>query len=93
MSGIQRQGDQNIKGGIAGVGIPSVRANGNPVSTNGTNITGHAPWGRPHPKHASSVTSGGSSSVRAGSIPVNSGGNPDACGQPRSNGSGDVSLG
>lgn len=93
MPGIQRQGDQNIKGGIAGIGVPSVKANGNPVSVNGTSISGHAPFGRPHPPHAGSVTAGGASSVSAGGTPVNTGGNADACGQPRSNGSGNVGVG
>ena len=64
MPAVQRQGDSNSAGGAATSGVASVRVNGRPVVVNGTGVSGHAPWGPPHPPHASASTKGGSSNVR-----------------------------
>lgn len=93
MPAVQRQGDPNSAGGVATGGISSVRVNGRPVVVNGTSVSAHAPWGPPHPPHASPVTTGGSGSVRAGNKPINVTGNSDTCGHTRSAGSGDVRIG
>lgn len=93
MPPVQRQGDPNSAGGAATGGVGSVRVNNRPIVVDGTSVSAHAPWGRPHPPHASTVTSGGVGSVRAGNIPVNVDGNPDVCGHPRTAGSGDVRAG
>lgn len=93
MPPVQRQGDPNNAGGAATGGVGSVRVNGQPVVVDGTGVAGHAPWGRPHPPHASPTTTGGVGSVRAGGIPVNVDGNPDTCGHTRTSGSGDVRAG
>ena len=93
MPPVQRQGDPNSAGGAATSGVASVRVNNKPIVVDGTSVAGHAPWGRPHPPHASTVTTGGVGSVRAGNIPVNVDGNSDACGHPRTAGSSDVRAG
>lgn len=92
MPAVQRQGDSNSAGGAATSGVASVRVNGRPVVVNGTGVAGHAPWGRPHPPHASASTKGGSATVRAGGIPINRTGDTDTCGHPRAGGSPDVRV-
>jgi uncharacterized Zn-binding protein involved in type VI secretion len=90
MPAVQRQGDTNSAGGAAGVGVASVRVNGKPIVVVGTSVSAHAPWGRPHPPHAATVTAGGSGTVRAGGIPVIRTTDADRCGHPRQGGSPDV---
>jgi len=93
MPPVQRQGDPNNAGGTAKPGVGSVRVNGRPIVVVGTGVDPHAPWGRPHPPHQATTTTGGVSSVRAGNIPVNVDGDPDGCGHTRTSGSGDVRAG
>ena len=93
MPPVQRQGDPNNAGGAAGTGVASVRVNNLPVVVDGTSVSAHAPWGKPHPPHASPVTTGGVGSVRAGNIPINVDGNPDTCGHSRTSGSPNVRVG
>lgn len=93
MPPVQRQGDPNSSGGQAKSGVASVRVNGQPVVVNGTVVSAHAPWGRPHPPHAATTTGGGVSTVRAGGVPINVDGNADGCGHVRQNGSPNVRAG
>lgn len=93
MPSVQRQGDSNSAGGSAKLGVSSVRVNGQPVVVNGTSVSAHAPWGRPHPRHASTTTGGGVASVRAGGVPINVTGNADGCGHVRQGGSPNVRAG
>ena len=93
MPAAQRQGDTNSAGGAATSGVASVRVNGIPVVVDGTSVSAHAPWGRPHPPHAAATTTGGSATVRAGGIPVNRTGDTDTCGHARVGGSPDVRVG
>lgn len=93
MPPVQRQGDPNNAGGTNTSGVGSVRVNNKPIVVDGTVVSGHAPWGRPHPPHAAATTTGGVGSVRAGGIPVNVDGNADTCGHTRTAGSGDVRAG
>ena len=65
MPAVQRQGDSNSAGGQATGGIASVRVNGRPIIVAGGSVSGHAPWGKPHPPHASATVKGGSASLRA----------------------------
>lgn len=92
MPSVQRQGDTNSAGGAATSGVASVRVNGKPVVVNGTSVSAHAPWGRPHPPHAGPTTTGGSGTVRAGGIPINRTGDADTCGHARVGGSPDVRV-
>ena len=89
----QRQNDTNSAGGAATSGVSSVRVNGKPVVVNGMSVSPHAPWGKPHPPHASASTANGSTTVRAGGIPVVRTGDADTCGHPRVGGSPDVKVG
>jgi len=90
MPAVQRQGDSNSAGGQATGGVASVRVNGRPIIVAGGSVSGHAPWGKPHPPHAAATVKGGSASVRAGGKPVIRTGDTDTCGHPRSGGSADV---
>ena len=92
MPAVQRQGDTNSAGGAATSGVASVRVNGKPVVVNGTSVSAHAPWGRPHPPHAGPTTTGGSATVRAGGKPVVRTGNVDTCGHARVGGSPNVRV-
>jgi uncharacterized Zn-binding protein involved in type VI secretion len=92
MPAVQRVGDSNSAGGQATGGVPSVRVNGRPVVVVGNGVTGHAPWGKPHPPHAAATVTGGSVSVRAGGKPVIRTGDVDTCGHPRVGGSADVRV-
>ena len=95
MPSVQRQGDPNTVGGIARVGVASVRANGRPIITNGSPVSAHTCCGqRGCPgTHCGGVTTGGSGTVRAGGKPVVYTGSSDSCGHTRSGGSGDVRVG
>lgn len=93
MPPVQRQGDPNNAGGTNTSGVGSVRVNNMPIVVDGTVVSGHAPWGRPHPPHAAATTTGGVGSVRAGGIPVNVDGNSDTCGHSRTAGSPNVRAG
>ena len=93
MPAVQRQGDPNDAGGTASGGVGSVRVNGKPVVVDGTAVSSHAPWGRPHPPHNAASTTGGIGSVKAGGIPINVDGNADSCGHTRTSGSSDVRAG
>lgn len=93
MPAVQRQGDSNNAGGEAIGGVSSVRINGLPVAVVGTGVSSHAPWGKPHPPHASATITGGVSSVRAGGTPVAVAGNTDTCGHTRIGGSTNVRAG
>jgi len=92
MPAAQREGDTNSAGGAATSGVASVRVNGKPVVVDGTSVSAHAPWGRPHPPHRSPTTTGGSATVRAGGIPINRTGDADTCGHARVGGSPDVRV-
>lgn len=93
MPPVQRQGDTNDAGGAATSGVGSVRVNNRPVVVDGTVVSAHAPWGKPHPPHAAPTTTGGVGSVKAGGIPINVDGNADTCGHSRTGGSSDVRAG
>ena len=93
MPAVQRDGDANNAGGVVSGGVASVRVNGSPVTVNGNPVSGHAPWGKPHPPHAAATTTGGSGTVRAGGIGIITTGCSDTCGHVRVVGSGDVRIG
>jgi len=94
MPTVQRVGDANSAGGIATVGVASVRVNGRAIIVNGNPVTPHPCCGRKGcpPIHCSAVTTNGVGSVRAGGIPVVLTGCSDTCGHPRVGGSPDVRI-
>lgn len=95
MPAVQRLGDANDGGGVAGGGISSVRVNGRPIMVDNGSVSAHPPCGRRRtpPIHCAATTSGGSGTVRAGNIPVVYTGSTDTCGHTRAGGSSDVRVG
>jgi uncharacterized Zn-binding protein involved in type VI secretion len=94
MQSVQRVGDVNTAGGVAQVGVDSVRINGRAVVVNGNPVTPHPCCGqRRCPSiHCHATTANGSSSILAGGIPVVRTGDCDTCGHPRAGGSADVRI-
>lgn len=90
MPGISRKGDGNGVGGTIVKGASTVFVNGKPAGLHVSEITSHAPWGRPHPPHQAAKTTQGSSTVFADGEPVLFIGAGTTCGHSIAEGSGDV---
>ena len=92
---VQRVGDVNTAGGVAQIGIASVRVNGRPIMVTGMPVTPHPCCGQKRcpPIHCSATTSGGTSTIMAEGKPIILTGHVDTCGHPRAGGSPDVSIG
>lgn len=90
MPGIARKGDANAVGGKIVKGASTVFANGQPVGLHVSEITAHAPFGKPHPPHRNAKTTQGSATVFADGEPVLFQGAGTTCGHSISEGSGDV---
>jgi uncharacterized Zn-binding protein involved in type VI secretion len=90
MPGISRKGDANQTGGAIMRGAGTVFANGIEVGLHSSQISPHAPWGRPHPPHDKAVTTDGSPTVFAEGAPVLRIGSGNSCGHSIVGGSGDV---
>ncbi len=71
-------------------GAGTVFANGIPVGLHVSQITPHAPWGKPHPPHDAAKTTEGSPSVFAENDPVLRVGSGNTCGHSIVQGSPDV---
>lgn len=94
MPAVQRSGDANTAGGVAQGGVGSVKVNGRAVIVTGNSVTSHPCCGaRRCPSiHCSATTNGGSSTVRAGGLPIIRTEDPDTCGHPRAGGSPNVTV-
>lgn len=90
MPAISRKGDANGVGGKIVKGAPTVFANGQPVGLHVSEITAHAPFGKPHPPHRAAKTTQGSATVFADGEPVLFVGAGTTCGHNIAEGSGDV---
>jgi len=90
MPALSRVGDTNQEGGAIMRGAPTVLANGIQVGLHVSQITPHAPWGRPHPPHEAAVTTTGSPSVFAAGVPVLRVTSGNSCGHSIVRGSPDV---
>ena len=90
MPKLSRVGDTNQPGGKIVRGAGTVFANGIKVGLHVSAITPHAPWGTPHPPHASAVTTNGSPTVFAEGSPVLRVGSGNSCGHSIVQGSPDV---
>jgi len=90
MPAISRKGDANGVGGKIMKGASSVFANGVAVGLHVSQITPHAPFGKPHPPHNAAKTTEGSATVFADGEPVLFVGAGTTCGHPIAEGSGDV---
>jgi uncharacterized Zn-binding protein involved in type VI secretion len=90
MAGLSRKGDKNSAGGALMRGAGTVFCNGMPVALHVSQITPHAPWGKPHPPHDAAKTTEGSPTVFCEGVPVVRVGSGNSCGHPIVGGSGDV---
>ena len=90
MSKLSRVGDKNQEGGAIIRGAGTVFANGIKVGLHVSQITSHAPWGRPHPPHDAATTTEGSPTVFAEGDPVLRIGSGNSCGHSIVEGSPDV---
>lgn len=90
MAALSRKGDTNQLGGAIMRGASTVFCNGIAVGLHVSQITSHAPWGRPHPPHDAAVTTEGSPTVFAESSPVLRIGSGNSCGHSIVQGSPDV---
>ncbi len=71
-------------------GAGTVFVNGLPIGLHVSPISSHAPWGRPHPPHASATTTSASPTVFAEGSPVLRIGSTNSCGHSIVEGSSDV---
>jgi uncharacterized Zn-binding protein involved in type VI secretion len=70
MPQLSRKGDQNETGGQIIRGAGTVFANGIAVGLHVSDITPHAPFGKPHPPHKAAKTTEGSPTVFCEGVPV-----------------------
>lgn len=90
MAALSRVGDKDQPGGAIVRGAGTVFSNGIKVGLHVSPITPHAPWGKPHPPHASATTTDGSPTVFAEGAPVLRVGSGNSCGHSIVQGSPDV---
>lgn len=90
MAALSRVGDTNQPGGAIMRGAGTVFANGINVGLHVSQITPHAPFGRPHPPHNAAKTTQGSPTVFAEGDPVLRVGSGNTCGHSIVQGSPDV---
>jgi uncharacterized Zn-binding protein involved in type VI secretion len=70
MPQLSRKGDQNETGGQIVRGASTTFANGIAVGLHVSDITPHAPFGKPHPPHKAAKTTEGSPTVFCEGVPV-----------------------
>ena len=92
MAKLSRVGDGNQAGGKIQNGAGTVYANGLKVGLHSSSISPHAPWGKPHPPHASAKTTSGSSTVYAEGKPVLKVGSGNSCGHSITQGSPNIEV-
>lgn len=90
MANLSRMGDTNEPGGQIMRGAETVFANGIKVGLHVSQISPHAPWGKPHPPHDAARTTDGSPTVFAEGSPVLRVGSGNTCGHRIVQGSPDV---
>jgi uncharacterized Zn-binding protein involved in type VI secretion len=92
MAALSRLGDTNQVGGAIMRGAGSVFCNGIPVGLHVSQITPHAPFGKPHRPHNAATTTAGSPSVICEGSPVLRVGSGNTCGHSIVQGSPDVNV-
>ena len=80
MTALSRKGDTDQVGGAIMLGASTVFCNGIAVGLHPSQITSHAPFGRPHPPHQAAQTTEGSPTVFAEGAPVLRIGSGETCG-------------
>lgn len=92
MAALSRKGDTNQVGGAIMRGAGTVFANGIPVGLHVSQMTPHAPWGKPHPPHDKATTTSASPTVFAEGVAVLKVGSGNSCGHSITQGSPDVNV-
>lgn len=92
MAALSRVGDTNEPGGQIMRGAGTVICNGIKVGLHTSQISPHAPWGKPHPPHEAATTTQGSPTVFAEGDPVLRVGSGNSCGHSIVQGSPDVEV-
>lgn len=92
MAQLSRMGDANTTGGKIIRGAGTVFVNGIAVGLHVSDITPHAPYGRPHPPHKAAKTTDGSPTVICEGVPVLRVGSGNTCGHKIVQGSPDVNV-
>lgn len=92
MPGMSRLGDKNQTGGAIMRGAATVFCNGKPVGLHVSQITPHAPFGRPHPPHRAATTTTASPTVICEGSQVLRITSGNSCGHSIVEGSGDVNV-
>jgi uncharacterized Zn-binding protein involved in type VI secretion len=90
MAQLSRVGDANQAGGKIMRGAGTVFANGIQVGLHVSQITPHAPWGKPHPPHRAATTTSASPTVFCEGSPVLRVGSGNSCGHSIAQGSPDI---
>jgi len=90
MAQLSRVGDANQAGGKIMRGAGTVFANGIQVGLHVSQITPHAPWGKPHPPHRAATTTSASPTVFCEGSQVLRVGSGNTCGHSIAQGSPDV---
>ena len=90
MANLSRIGDADEPGGQIMRGAETVFANGIKVGLHVSQLSPHAPWGKPHPPHDAARTTDGSPTVFAEGSPVLRVGSGNSCGHRIVQGSPDV---
>jgi uncharacterized Zn-binding protein involved in type VI secretion len=89
---LSRKGDKNTAGGKIVKGASTVFANGIAVGLHVSDITPHAPFGKPHPPHRAARTTEGSPTVFCEGKPVLRVGSGNTCGHKIVEGSPDIFI-
>jgi uncharacterized Zn-binding protein involved in type VI secretion len=92
MAQLSRLGDVNQVGGKIMRGAGTVFANGIPVGLHVSQITPHAPWGKPHPPHDAAKTTSASTTVICEGSQVLKVGSGNSCGHSIVEGSPNVNV-
>jgi len=92
MAALSRKGDTNQVGGAIMRGAGTVFCNGIPVGLHVSQITPHAPFGKPHRPHNAATTTEGSPTVICEGSPVLRVGSGNTCGHSIVQGSPDVEV-
>jgi len=92
MPKLSRQNDQNAVGGKILRGSNTVLVDNVPAGLHVSKITPHAPYGTPHPPHATSTTITASTAILIDNVPVLMVGSATTCGHSIVTGSPTVEI-
>jgi len=87
MPRVVREGDKNNAGGKVLKGNPNFIVDGKPVSVDGSPVSAHKPFKKPHVPNGGPKTANGTRKFLVDGIPVNVIGDKDTCRHTRIEGS------